>query len=77
MTKYRAPRKPVPLAPNYHGERVRSTYRVPPFLADEVLTVVLVENVGTRRKPFWRALCLSDRRAAPGRAAGTSILLYR
>ena len=32
-----------------------------PLLRDEPLTVVVVENRGSRKKPEWWALCKSDR----------------
>lgn len=40
------------------GNRVTSTYRVPPFLADEVLTVVELRRM---RGKEWRVLCSSPR----------------
>lgn len=39
------------------GERVRLTYRVHPFLSDEVLTVLQSTNTGTSKAPLWRIKC--------------------
>jgi hypothetical protein len=54
-----------PLAPFHAEQRVcfdedkRGT--ILPLLRDEPLTIVVVENRGTRKKPEWWALCKSDR----------------
>lgn len=56
----------VLLAPFHAGQRVvfdenrRGT--ILPLLRDEPLTVELVENRGTKRKPEWFALVCSDRK---------------
>ena len=46
--------RPSSLLPFISGDQVFSSYRVPPFLADEVLTVLALRNVGTKKRPEWR-----------------------
>jgi len=48
------------------GDRVTASYRVAPFLAGEPLEVLNVVNVGTKRKPLYRAWVAATERWAQG-----------
>jgi hypothetical protein len=50
-------RKPKP--PFEIGDVVVSTYRVPPFLMDELLIVKGLTNIGTKTRPHWRVFVRS------------------
>jgi hypothetical protein len=56
MAKSRA-RDPKP--PFEIGDLVAASYRVPPFLSDDVLVVKELQNLGTKAKPQWRVRAAS------------------
>jgi hypothetical protein len=45
----------TPKGPFEVGDLVAASYRVPPFMGDDVLVVKELQNLGTRTKPHWRA----------------------
>lgn len=61
-------------APFARGDRVTTTHRVYPFLADEILTVTSVENIGRKSRPSW-LVGLASSRGGQGSADAGEIVL--
>jgi len=54
VTKIRGSKPPFEI-----GDLVAASYRVPPFMSDDVLVVKEIQNLGTKTKPHWRVRAAS------------------